>query len=55
MSSGAAGHGARNGSDVERIARRDEDDIDAVALLWRQQEMIVERNRWYTLDDTHVL
>lgn len=37
------GHGARGGPNVERIARRDENDFEAVALFRREQEMIVER------------
>ena len=37
------GHGARDRADVEGIARRDEDDGDAVALLCGQQGMIVEQ------------
>ena len=36
------GHGARYCTDVEGIARRDEHDGDAVALLRREQGMIVE-------------
>jgi hypothetical protein len=35
------GHGTRDRADVEGIARRDEDDGDAVALLWSEQRMIV--------------
>ena len=39
------GHGAGDGADVKRITRRDEDDVDAVALGLVQhrseQEMIV--------------
>ena len=36
------GHGARRRADVERIARRDQDDFEAVALFRGKQEMIVE-------------
>ena len=35
------GHGACDGADVEGIARGDEDDGDAVALLGSEQGMIV--------------
>jgi hypothetical protein len=37
------GHGARRRANVERVARRDENDLDAVALGFWRQEMIVER------------
>ena len=37
------GHGARDRTDVERIARRHEDNLDAVALGLGEQGMIVER------------
>lgn len=36
------GHGTSHCADVERVARRDEDDSDAIALLRCKQGMIVE-------------
>lgn len=44
------GHGAGSGADIERIARRDENDADAIALRGGEQAMIVERaaTGWYT-------
>ncbi len=36
------GHGTGDRADVERIARRDEDDFNAIALGLSEQEMIVE-------------
>ena len=35
------GHGTGSGADVERVARRDEDDFDADALVGSEQETIV--------------
>jgi methylthioribulose-1-phosphate dehydratase len=44
------GHGAGGSADIERIARRDENDADAIALRGGKQGMIVERapTGWYT-------
>lgn len=36
------GHGARGRPDIQRVARRDEDNFDPVALVLGQQKMIVE-------------
>src|ERR1700722_19322941 len=36
------GHGPSHGADVERIARRDQDDVEPVALEGSGQEPIVE-------------
>jgi methylthioribulose-1-phosphate dehydratase len=41
MREAEVGHGAGYGADVERIARRDENDVDVVALGGSEQEMIV--------------
>jgi len=38
-------HGSRHRADVERIARRDENHIEAVALIGTEQEKIVELTR----------
>jgi hypothetical protein len=38
------GHGARHGTDVEGVAGRDENDVDAVALGLSEQELILERS-----------
>jgi methylthioribulose-1-phosphate dehydratase len=39
-------HGARHRADVERIARRDQNNIDAFALRLGQQRTIVELRSW---------
>lgn len=36
------GHGSRDRADVERVSRRDENHIDAIALVWIEQRTIVE-------------
>lgn len=36
------GHGPRHRTDIQWVARRDEDDFDAIALVWSEQRMIVE-------------
>jgi hypothetical protein len=36
-------HGARDCADIERIAGRNENDVNAVALGLGEQELIVER------------
>jgi hypothetical protein len=36
------GHCARGRTNVERVARRNQDDFQAVALVFSEQEMIVE-------------
>jgi len=46
---GEVGHGARDCSNVERIARRDEHYFEAVALGVSEQEIIVERGMLLTL------
>jgi hypothetical protein len=45
MREAEVGHGARDGANVERVARADEDDLDVVALGSGEQEMIVDRGR----------
>jgi len=43
------GHGPRRRADVERIARRDEDHVEAVAMGFCEQEIILERPAFFEL------
>jgi len=43
MCEAEVGHGSRRRTDIERIARRNENGVEAMALGFREQELIVER------------
>lgn len=55
MREAEVGHGAGGRADVERVARGDQDDFDAVALRRFEQGFILERERCGLLHCTHML
>lgn len=48
------GHGARGRANIERVAGRDEDDVEAVALGFGEQQPIVEGRDLRLEEETRV-